>query len=41
MDLSLFAEELMEYVQEIEILSPPELASAVRANLLKVSEAHA
>jgi len=41
MDLSLFAEELMEYVQEIEILSPPELASAVRANLSKVSEAHA
>ena len=41
MDLSLFAEELMEYVQEIEILSPPELASSVRTNLLKVSEAHA
>jgi proteasome accessory factor B len=41
MDLSLFAEELMEYVDEIEILSPPELAAAVRANLLEVSKAHA
>jgi proteasome accessory factor B len=41
MDLTLFAEELMEYVDEIEVLSPPELAAAVRANLLKVAKAHA
>lgn len=41
MDLSLFAEELMEFVDEIEIVSPPELASLVRENLLRVSKAHA
>lgn len=40
-DLSLFAEELMEYVDEIEVVSPSELASLIRENLLKVSSAHA
>jgi proteasome accessory factor B len=41
MDLSLFAEELMEFVDEIEILQPLELADLVRENLLKVRKAHA
>jgi proteasome accessory factor B len=41
MDLSLFAEELMEFVDEIEILQPSELADLVRQNLLKVRQAHA
>jgi predicted DNA-binding transcriptional regulator YafY len=41
MDLFLFAEELMEFVDEIEIVSPPELANLVRENLLKVKKAHA
>jgi proteasome accessory factor B len=40
-DLALFAEELMEFVDEVEVLHPPELAAMVRANLLKVSIAHA
>jgi proteasome accessory factor B len=41
MDLSLFAEELMEFVDEIEILAPAELADLVKQNLLKVRQAHA
>lgn len=41
LDLSLFAEQLMEFVHEIEILAPAELAQMVRANLLKVMAAHA
>jgi predicted DNA-binding transcriptional regulator YafY len=41
MDLFLFAEELMEFVDEIEIVSPVELAELVRENLLKVKQAHA
>ena len=41
MDLFLFAEELMEFVDEIEIVSPVELADLVRENLLKVKKAHA
>ena len=41
MDLHLFAEELMEYADEIEILAPPSLASLVRENLQRVCDAHA
>jgi proteasome accessory factor B len=41
MDLALFAEELMEFVDEIEILSPAALAELVTDNLLKVRQAHA
>ena len=41
MDLFLFAEELMEFVDEIEIVSPVELADLVRENLFKVKKAHA
>lgn len=41
MDLFLFAEELMEFVDEVEIISPPELSELIRGNLLKVSETHA
>lgn len=41
MDLHLFAEELMEFAGEVEILEPRELSELVRANLQKVSDAHA
>lgn len=41
MDISLFAEELMEYVQEIEIVAPKELEELVKQNLYSVSRAHA
>lgn len=41
MDLYLFAEELMEFAEEIEILEPTALADLVRMNLQKVSDAHA
>lgn len=41
MDLSLFAEELMEFADEIEILSPPELIFSVRAKLQRVRDDHA
>jgi proteasome accessory factor B len=41
LDLGLFAEELMEFVDEIEVLNPPELAELLRANLLKVRSTHA
>jgi len=41
MDLSLFAEELMEFVDEIEILHPPELLELIRANLTRVKNDHA
>jgi proteasome accessory factor B len=41
MDLSLFAEELMEFVDEVEIVEPLELEKMLRANLLKVKNAHA
>jgi predicted DNA-binding transcriptional regulator YafY len=41
MDLHLFAEELMEFADEIEILSPQDLADLVRKNLQQVSDAHA
>jgi proteasome accessory factor B len=41
MDLSLFAEELMEFADEIEVLSPPELMYSVRAKLQRVRDDHA
>jgi proteasome accessory factor B len=41
MDLSLFAEELMEFADEIEVLSPPELIFSVRAKLQRVRDDHA
>jgi proteasome accessory factor B len=41
MDLSLLAEELMEFVDEIEVLAPLELAELIRSNLFAVRDAHA
>lgn len=41
MDLHLFAEELMEFADEIEILEPTELADLITSNLQKVSDSHA
>jgi proteasome accessory factor B len=41
MDLHLLAEELMEFVGEIEILSPPSLAVLVSENLKAVIASHA
>jgi proteasome accessory factor B len=41
MDMHLLAEELMEYVDHIEILSPPELADLMRTNLDAVRNSHA
>jgi proteasome accessory factor B len=41
MDLHLLAEELMEFVGEIEILSPPSLAALVSQNLKAVIASHA
>jgi proteasome accessory factor B len=41
MDLSLFAEELMEFIDEIEVLAPFELANMVRSILLRVRDSHA
>ena len=41
MDLYLFAEELMEFADEIQVLEPIELADLIRANLQKVSDDHA
>lgn len=41
MDLHLLAEELMEFVDEIEIISPEELKTAIEENLKKVIQAHA
>jgi predicted DNA-binding transcriptional regulator YafY len=41
MDIHLLAEELMEFVDQIEILSPPELASLMRNNLDAVRNSHA
>jgi len=41
MDLYLFAEELMEFADEIEVLEPKELADLIRANLQKMSDDHA
>jgi predicted DNA-binding transcriptional regulator YafY len=41
MDLYLFAEELMEFADEIEVVEPKQLADLIRANLQKVSDVHA
>jgi proteasome accessory factor B len=41
MDIHLLAEELMEFVDHIEILSPPELAKLMRNNLDAVRNSHA
>jgi predicted DNA-binding transcriptional regulator YafY len=41
MDIHLLAEELMEFVDHIEILSPPELADLMRTNLDAVRNSHA
>jgi proteasome accessory factor B len=41
MDLYLFAEELMEFADEIEVLEPKELADLITATLQKVSDDHA
>jgi len=41
MDLHLLAEELMEFVDHVEILSPPELADLMRHNLEAVRSSHA
>jgi predicted DNA-binding transcriptional regulator YafY len=41
MDLYLLAEELMEFVDHIEIQSPPELAELLKSNLDAVRNCHA
>ena len=41
MDLHLLAEELMEFVDHIEVSSPPELSEVLRSKLEKVRNAHA
>lgn len=41
MDLYLFAEELMEFADEIEVVEPKQLADLIRANLQKVCDVHA
>ena len=41
MDLYLFAEELMEFADEIDVIEPKQLADLIRANLQSVSDAHA
>jgi predicted DNA-binding transcriptional regulator YafY len=41
MDLYLFAEELMEFADEIEVLEPKELADLMKATLQRVSDDHA
>lgn len=41
MDLYLFAEELMEFAEEVEVIQPKELADLVREYLQRVSDAHA
>lgn len=41
MDLYLFADELMEFADDLEVLEPKQLADLIRANLKKVSDAHA
>lgn len=41
MDLYLFAEELMEFADEIEVIEPKKLADLIRENLQKVRDAHA
>jgi proteasome accessory factor B len=41
MDLYLFAEELMEFADEIEVIEPKQLADLIKANLQKVRDTHA
>jgi predicted DNA-binding transcriptional regulator YafY len=41
MDIHLLAEELMEFVDHIEILSPPELADILKVKLEAVRTSHA
>ena len=41
MDLHLFAEELMEFADEIEVIEPRQLADLIQANLQRVSDDHA
>jgi proteasome accessory factor B len=41
MDLHLFAEELMEFADELKVLEPKQLADLIRSNLQKVIDAHA
>jgi predicted DNA-binding transcriptional regulator YafY len=41
MDIHLLAEELMEFVDHVEILSPPELAEILKVKLEAVRTSHA
>jgi predicted DNA-binding transcriptional regulator YafY len=41
MDLHLFAEELMEFADEIQVLEPTELRDLIRQNLQTVRDLHA
>jgi proteasome accessory factor B len=41
MDLHLFAEELMEFADDIEVIEPRQLADLIQANLQRVSDDHA
>lgn len=41
MDLYLFAEELMEFADEVEVIEPSELADLINSMLQKVSDDHA
>jgi proteasome accessory factor B len=41
MDIHLLAEELLEFVDHIEIVSPPELSSVIRSKLEAVRDVHA
>jgi predicted DNA-binding transcriptional regulator YafY len=41
MDIHLLAEELMEFFDHIEVLSPPELADILKAKLEAVRDSHA
>ena len=41
MDLYLFAEELMEFADEIEVVEPNQLAELIKSNLQRVCDSHA
>jgi predicted DNA-binding transcriptional regulator YafY len=41
MDMHLFAEELMEFSDQIEVIEPKELADLIKSNLKQVSDDHA
>lgn len=41
MDLHLFADELMEFVDEIQVISPQELKDLIQINLKRIVESHA